>query len=207
GAGVVRLIGNGPDSFTNQVPATGDRWCAFARMGAFQGFVDLWVINVTKAASGTTTVACDGSDPSCIRLTTNLFVSSTASATSVDLTNSFFRGDTLIYQAETGPTYDATTRRFVGKFYAWRPAWEGGRPISSDSARSCAVHPKAQASICLENRTYLNPSGQACTFTDVTSDCHLLYDLHAGALPASAGAAPPAKIATLLLQSNQDTGA
>jgi hypothetical protein len=174
-------------------------------MGAFQGFVDLWVVNVTKAAAGT--VTCDGSDANCLRLTTNLFVVNATDPTKIDLAQHSFQGDTLIYRAETGPTFDQNNPNFVGPIYAWRPGWEGGRALTSDSGRSCAGHAKAQVAICFDNKTYRGPTGQTCTFSDATTDCQVLYDLHAGALPAAAGAAPLPKIDTLLLQSNQDMGA
>src|SRR5258708_727590 len=51
--GSIDLIGSGPDTCTNQVPPSGDRWCGFARPSAILGANELWVINVTQSAPAT----------------------------------------------------------------------------------------------------------------------------------------------------------
>ena len=71
-SGTVVLIGSGPDSCTNQVPATGDRWCGFSKPSTTLGFNALWVINATKAAAGVA-ITCDTTDANCLRLTSGLY--------------------------------------------------------------------------------------------------------------------------------------
>src|SRR5579862_9761753 len=64
--GAIALVGSGPDTCTNQVPASTDRWCGFAKSSVL-GTFELWVIDVTKVAAGVP-VKCDGTDTSCLRL-------------------------------------------------------------------------------------------------------------------------------------------
>jgi hypothetical protein len=186
--GPALLVGNGINSCTRQPSATGDRWCAFARQGT-QGQVELWVADVTKVVAGTA-ITCDGSDANCIRLTTNLFV---------DQTNAFVRdgfdGDTLIYYAETGPAFNATAGTFIGPAYAWRPGWTGGRKLTSDSGVRCAGQAQAGVAVCFDN-------GVSGTCPNSTAQC-VTYDLHAGPLPAAAGAPLPT-IETVLLSTSLD---
>ncbi|HVR61417.1 MAG TPA: hypothetical protein VMU50_05925, partial [Polyangia bacterium] len=112
------LVGNGPDSCSNQSPPTSDRWCAFSAPSSFLGNHDLWVINITRVLSGKT-VTCTGSDPNCLRLTSTLFDG--------DLTMHGFQGDTLIYYAEN----NGNSMNFIGTAYAWRPEWAVPRALSS----------------------------------------------------------------------------
>jgi hypothetical protein len=181
------LVGSGSNSCTNQVPAPGDRWCAYAMPNASFGTVDLWVINASKAAAGTAINCAAGSDPNCLRLTTNLFVDP-----QFGIRVHSFDGDTLIYQAETGPTYDATNGfGFVGPVYGWRPGWAGARKLTSDSGVICQGHATVEAAICFENRDSTTVSGQTS------------YDLHAGPLPGDGGAPLP-KVDTLLITADAD---
>ena len=95
------LVGNGPDSCTNQDPAVGDRWCAFARPSTFLGGTDLWVINVSKAIGGKV-IQCNAGDLDCLVLTSTL--------NDGDLTVHRFFGDTLIYYADSGT--NSASRRY-----------------------------------------------------------------------------------------------
>src|SRR5262245_1761137 len=46
--GELELVGSGLSSCTNQLPAPGDRWCAFSRAND-DGATELWVVNVSQA--------------------------------------------------------------------------------------------------------------------------------------------------------------
>src|SRR5579862_3502520 len=70
-SGAAFLVGHGLDSCTNAPAANGDRWCGFARPAADTGFTELWVIDATQAAAGAA-IACDGTDASCLRLSSRL---------------------------------------------------------------------------------------------------------------------------------------
>src|SRR5205085_2342402 len=67
------LTGGGEGTCSHQVPASGngDRWCVFTRPGN-DARSELWVIDVTRAAAAA--APCDGRDPSCVRLTENVWM-------------------------------------------------------------------------------------------------------------------------------------
>jgi hypothetical protein len=187
--GPAALVGNGLNSCTRQPSATGDRWCAFARQNA-QAQIELWVADVTRVVAGTP-ITCDGSDASCLLLTTNLFLDP-ANAVAQD----GFDGDTLIYYAETGPTFSSTAGTgFIGTVYAWRPGWTAGRKLTSDSGVFCQGQAQAGVAVCFDNRV-------EGTCPNSTTAC-LLYDMHAGPLPAAAGAPLPT-IETVLVSTSLD---
>ncbi|HTA21309.1 MAG TPA: hypothetical protein VK989_18585, partial [Polyangia bacterium] len=179
-AGVVQLAGSGPDTCTNQVPATTDRWCAFAKPAATLGNFELWVIDVTKVAANVT-VKCDTTDANCLRLSTGLYS---------DPTNGFrvegFDGDTLTYSEI--PTLSANG--FIGAVSAWRPGWTAGRRLTSNAGVTCSGHRAASAAICIENPV-----------TDANQNT--TAELHAGLLDTQTGGTLPL-VDTLLVFATTD---
>jgi hypothetical protein len=181
--GAAFLVGHGLDSCTN-APAGGDRWCGFARSAAGDtGFTELWVIDATKAAAGAA-IACDGTDASCLRLSTRL-LNSQANGVS----DSGFNGDTLIF-GEVMYSSDSTGP-FVGVLSAWRPGWAAARVLTSARGLFCVGQASSDAALCFEDA---NGDGM---FTDLT------VDLHAGHLSSATGPVLP-KIDTLLLAATTD---
>jgi hypothetical protein len=167
--GHIELVGSGPDTCTNQVPATSDRWCAFAReVPGTAATVELWVVDVTKVAANVP-VTCDTTDPSCLRLSQALYS---------DPTNGFrgtaFDGDTLTY-SELPSMGQAG---FVGTVSAWRPGWSAGRPLTSSSGVVCNGSRASRAAVCLE-RVITTAAG------DTTAE------LHAGLLDTQSGGSLP----------------
>jgi hypothetical protein len=159
-SGDIQLVGSGPDSCTNQVPAPGDRWCAFVKVSAGLN-PELWVIDVTKAAAGVP-AACDGTDTSCLRLSTALYV---------DPTNAFrgdgFDGDTLTF-AETPSQRGGG---FLGNIFAWRPGWAAPHNLTGNGGLVCNGHALGKAAVCLQNPT-----------PDATNSFIHTAELHAGIL-------------------------
>jgi hypothetical protein len=161
------LVGTGKDSCTNERGATGDRWCAFTKPSVNLGFDELWVIDVTRAAAGAT-IKCDGTDASCLRLTTGLFSEQTPSGTSFRIHG--FDGDTLIYYAELDPTAQGS---FVGPVYAWRPGWPKGHKLTGDTGVVCNGHPAKAVALCFEGADTSSTKGA------------LFFEMHAGAIAAT----------------------
>jgi hypothetical protein len=132
------LVGNGRDACTHQTPASGDgdRWCAFT-LGRAGGLADLWVIDVTRAATGNVP-PCDGSDAGCLHLTNKVVTSAAI----------FFDGDTLFYgtHSTAAPATD-----FLGRIFAWRPGWSAGRQVSSDAGFTCIGNVRSAAAACLDD--------------------------------------------------------
>jgi hypothetical protein len=175
------LVGHGLDSCTNTPAAPGDRWCAFARPAG--DYDELWVLDVTKAAAGGA-VACDGSDASCLRLSTRLYENR-----DTGFVDHGFNGDTLIYEETTdrGPG----TGAFVGVIWAWRPGWPAGRALTSSEGLYCVGHATSDAALCFDHR-----SGDGM-IADLT------VDLLAGPLPAAGTSGLP-RMDALLLASPAD---
>jgi hypothetical protein len=167
-AGAIQLIGSGPDTCTNQVPATTDRWCGFVKPASALGDFELWVINVSKVAANVA-VKCDTTDQNCLRLSTGLYS---------DPTNAFrihgFDGDTLDYSEV--PTLSANG--FIGKVSVWRPGWTGGRVLTSSTGVVCNGSAVSNAAICIENPV-----------TD--ADMNTTAELHAGTLDDQNGGTLP----------------
>src|SRR5690349_10559867 len=68
--GALGLVGRTTSGCSTGVGLGSDVWCAFYRAGAEAG-TELWVLNVSRAMNSA--VACDGTSPDCLRLTTNLW--------------------------------------------------------------------------------------------------------------------------------------
>jgi hypothetical protein len=178
--GALDLIGSGPDTCTNQVPPSGDRWCGFARPSAILGSNELWVVNVTQAAAGTA-INCDASsDPNCLRLSGGLVD---------DATNHFrihgFDGDTLTY-SET-PAMGSPTN------FAWRPGWAKPHPLTGSMGLACNGHATSRAALCLEN-----PVSDTSTATPFFHS----VELHAGILDDQGTPLP--LVDTIILQTKDD---
>lgn len=165
----VALVGTANESCTNQDPAPGDRWCAFSRSVEL-GRQELWAINVS-AVAGNVTVQCDGGDPNCIRLSTNLWTGTP----NVGPTHPYahgFNGDTLIFHADA--TMVSGSDLYQGPIYAWRPGWSQPQQISTKKGITCTAHAQGQVALCLDN---IEP--------DDTKP--LQFDLLAGPLGAAQG--------------------
>jgi hypothetical protein len=142
-----RLTGLGTTSCSHQQPASGDghRWCVFMRPPETIGLTELWVIDVTQAASGP--VACDGTSPHCRKLTSNLWVDPAVLGGPVHPVSQEFHGDTLIYYADPRSAPGQVHR---GPVFAWRPGWTQPRRISSAQAIQCWGHARVPVAHCLE---------------------------------------------------------
>jgi hypothetical protein len=164
--GTAILMGNGKDACTHQVPASanGHRWCAFTLGAAMNGVADLWVLDVTRAATGDVP-PCDGTDAGCLHLTDKVV---TRGAT-------FFDGDTLFYGTDSTAAPGAD---FLGRIFAWRPGWSAGRQISSDAGCTCIGNVQSSAAACLDD-----PGGDP-TMRDSTN-------VRAGYLTSATGSALP----------------
>ncbi|HTA19465.1 MAG TPA: hypothetical protein VK989_09245 [Polyangia bacterium] len=181
--GAAALVGQGLDSCTATLPPAGDQWCAFGRPASDMGFFELWALDATKAAAGAA-IACDGTDASCLRLSTHLFKSRTTG-----FTDAGFNGDTLIYGEEM---YSGeATAPFSGVIYAWRPGWAAGRALTGENGISCLGQARSDAALCFED-----PNGNGMV-------TNLTVDLHAGRLSSVAGPVLP-RIDTLVLAATTD---
>jgi hypothetical protein len=161
------LMGNGRDACTHQTPPSGDghRWCAFTLGPAVDGVADLWVLDVTRAASGDAP-PCDGTDNGCIHLTNRVV---THSAT-------FFEGDTLIFGTDS---VAGSSADFLGRLNAWRPGWSTGRQISSEAGFTCIGNVHSAAAACLDD-----PAGDASQRDSANVRAGYLDNETGGALPA-----------------------
>jgi hypothetical protein len=168
-AGAGALVGHGLDSCTNQVPASGDRWCGFGRPAGDTGFFELWVIDATKAAMRA--VACDGTDASCLRLSARLF-----KGTADGFAATGFNGDTLIYDEATFA--GTTSAPFMGVVFAWRPGWTAGRALTSATGLYCFGQERSDAALCFESS---DGDGMARDLT---------VELHAGHVTATGTVLP-----------------
>jgi hypothetical protein len=126
------------EACTRGIPAsTLDRWCAFTRG------TELWVINVTKAA--TTPPPCNGTDPSCRLLTSKVFLPADTSVKNKHTKPQFF-GDLLIYY--TDPTQDvASDAEFRGAVMSWHPLYPEPRRMTSNTGFKCLANPRGFAPV------------------------------------------------------------
>ena len=141
-AGTTALLSSGA-ACTSEVGAVGDRWCAFIALSKTNiGNVDLFVVNVSQAATGVS-ISCGGTngDPNCLRLTGGYFEDSTPNASHTAL----FRGDTLVYFDRTGAPY------------GWRPGMANGRALALNKValdvHDCLPASKGTAVYCLQDLT------------------------------------------------------
>ncbi len=136
--GAAEMLSHGP-ACTNELGATADRWCAFISpsSNSLDG-LDLFVINVSRAAAGgTITCAGGNADPNCLKLTAGFFEES-APATSFPHAAGF-QGDNLVY-------FDRT-----GTGYGWRPGMFNGRALVADgmgAVHDCVPSSKGQSIQC-----------------------------------------------------------
>jgi hypothetical protein len=124
--------------------ASPDRWCAFTRAGA--NAVELWVIDVTRAAAGPIP-ACDGSSPLCLRMTANLWIWGAINGPTHPYAHAF-EGDTLVFYADASSGRGEVHR---GPVYAWRPGWASPRRIAGDKAVQCWAHRQELLAFCIED--------------------------------------------------------
>jgi hypothetical protein len=162
-----QFVGNGVSTCTHQTKpsADGHRWCGFIRGAKPDAPAELWVIDVTLAAGGAVP-PCDGTSDRCLRLTDKLPPRSAP----------LFGGDTLIYgtDAVSGPNED-----FLGRMFAWRPGWSGGRQISSNLGFTCAGQQSSTAAVCLDD-----PEGDPTNRAGAQVRVGYLDGEQGGALPA-----------------------
>jgi hypothetical protein len=167
------LTGSEITKCTHQDPASGngDRWCAFTRPGRVPDLVEIWVMNVTLAATGAVP-PCDGTSPACLHLTSSAWPRA-ANA---------FDGDTLIYYSDP---ISAPNSEFVGPVFAWRPGWPQARQISSDKGVVCRGHRHVGVAACLDD-----PAETGAIRVSVELRAGFLDDATGGALPALGGRWP-----------------
>jgi hypothetical protein len=139
-AGRARLVGTHTTACSQG--ASADHWCAFTLPGGVLGSTELWVIDTEKALSGT--VACDGSDTSCLRLTTTLWTGAPTSGVQHPFAHHFY-GQTLIFYSGA-----VMGDFFSGPILAWRPGWAAPRLLAAQ-ASSCDGHPASDVALCVEN--------------------------------------------------------
>ena len=151
-SGAVRFLTNGP-TCTNEAGSTADRWCAFLTPSTTSlDNLDLFVVNVTRAAAGTP-IACGGvaPDPNCLRLTRGFFEEADAPAPHAAL----FQGDTLVF-------FDV-----FGTPFGWRPGMVNARVLTESSGgdvHDCFPARKGNAIACFRD---LPSSTTSVTMTDV----------------------------------------
>jgi hypothetical protein len=142
--GTLGLVGRTTSGCSTGVAKPGvgaDVWCAFYRAGT-----ELWVLNVSRAMTGV--VACDGTSPDCLLLTTNLW-------TGDPLFNAAhpgihgFEGDTLIIYADGSVT--GADQAYRGAIKGWRPGWTAARTLTSPQGYLCRGNAYAAAAHCLDN--------------------------------------------------------
>jgi hypothetical protein len=141
-AGAAHLVGMHLTACSHPASASVDRWCAFTIAGQ-AGKTELWVIDAIKALSGS--VACDGSDPACLRMTPDLWTGITLQGPSHPTAHRF-DGETLIFHAGAPNDLD----EYRGPIFAWRPGWPTAHQISGPTGYTCVAHERAEAAFCLE---------------------------------------------------------
>jgi hypothetical protein len=147
-SGTVGLVGRTSTGCSSGLASPGvpaDVWCAFYRPGAQSG-TELWVLNVTRASR--TVVACDGTNPGCLRLTTNLWTGDPLFNASHPGIHGF-EGDTLIIYADASVT--AADAPYQGAIKGWRPGWSTTRTLTSPTGYLCHGNPSAAVAHCLDS--------------------------------------------------------
>ena len=130
------MLYQGP-SCTDDVAATGERWCAFiAFSDSTSDARSLFVVNVSRVVAGVD-VTCAAPDPNCLLLTASLG----GDSLSPTLHGTYFQGDTLVY-------YDQSLAA-----YAWRPGMTRGRllaaPAAGENVVLCTPAKTGTAVMCL----------------------------------------------------------
>ena len=169
------LLGTHQTACSSGPASVGQRWCAISRPSRLLYSRELWVLNVSRAA--TETVACDGTSPHCVRLAEDLFPLRPARGPTYPEAHAF-HGDTLLFHAAS---QSQPHEAFRGTVRAWRPGWSAARAITSAQAMTCTAHPVAPTAFCFENAQGLMPGER------------LRYDLHAGPIEGP----PLPRLATL----------
>jgi hypothetical protein len=124
--------------------SSADRWCAFTKAGP--SAVELWVIDVTRAAAGPVPV-CDGSSPLCLRMTANLWIWGAVNGPTHPYAHAF-EGDTLVFYADALSGRGEVHR---GPVSVWRPGWAQPRRIGGDRTVQCWGHRQELLAFCIED--------------------------------------------------------
>lgn len=169
--GEILLVGEASSACTNESPASGDRWCAFAR-GPKDGPQSLWVVNVTRSAADDS-VPCDAEGPTCIKLTDNLWTGEDLWGPSHPRIHRF-DGDTLIFYADA---VEPVREPYAGPIFAWRPAWAEPRRLTDDEGVACVGHKRRPLVYCLQSLDV-----EARDPTDFGGPIWRAFDLFAGSL-------------------------
>jgi hypothetical protein len=147
-SGMVGLVGRTTTGCSSGVARPGvpaDVWCAFYRAGAQAG-TELWVLDVSRAAGKP--VACDGTSPECLRLTTNLWTGDPLFNASHPTIHGF-EGDTLIIYADASVM--SADDPYQGALKGWRPGWPATRTLTSPAGYLCHGNPSSAVAHCLDS--------------------------------------------------------
>src|SRR5437762_1551441 len=102
-SGALQLVGSSSSACSHGGPGQ-DTWCAFFRAGASADATELWTLNVTRAVKQA--VACDGSSPDCLRLTSTLWTGGLVFFSPAHPAIHGFQGTSLFFYSDgraTGP--------------------------------------------------------------------------------------------------------
>jgi hypothetical protein len=132
------IVGSGPGTCSHD-PSSTERWCAFAR-GA-----ELWAFELDRALAG---APCDGSSPSCVKLTSELWTGQPLFPPSHPSAHGF-RGDTLVFYARS--TTGNTDAAFVGPVQAWRPHGQP-RALTGPRGRACIAQERSASLLCIDDQ-------------------------------------------------------
>jgi hypothetical protein len=129
----------------------GHNWCAFHRPApGGEARTELWVMDVTQALASQP-APCDGSNPSCVRITDRL---QPMGEEPYQFSHAYFQGNTLFYETRESPP-DPRDPNFEGVTWAWRPGWSRARPITTVKGRGCSASRSGPYAYCRDN----SPSG------------------------------------------------
>jgi hypothetical protein len=184
-SGNIGLVGSGADTCTNQLPPTGDRWCAFSHVSTDLFHNELWVVNVSKvAAGGAVQCVASAADPNCIRLSTALY-----SDQQIGFRVHGFDGDTLTFLEDEAANGGGSS--YIGHIKAWRPGWKAPHSLTGSEGLFCNGHALTNTAVCLENPV-----------PDSTNKYNHTIELHAGRLEDTD--APLPLVGTIILQAPND---
>lgn len=168
------LVGEPGSACSNQLPASGDRWCAFARR-AKEGPASLWVVNVTRSLEKAS-VPCDEEAPDCLKLTDDLWTGEDLWGPSHPRVHRF-DGNTLIFYAEAS---EPVRKPYAGPIFAWRPGWTQARRVTNDEGVGCVGHKRKPLVYCIQSLDV-----EAREPTDFGGPIWHAFDLYAGSLESS----------------------